>query len=67
MDLVEALLLLGREGERFAGLVVDDDLVQLAEPAVRAKLPGAPAPGTAVTVRLDAADPATRTVTFSPA
>ncbi len=65
LDLVEALLLSGREGERFAGLVVDDDLVQLAEPAVRAKLPGAPEPGSAVTVRLDAADPKTRKVTFS--
>ena len=45
--------------------LVDDDLVQLAEPAVRARLQGAPAPGTPVTVRLEAADPATRKVTFT--
>ncbi len=65
LDLAEALLLQGREGERFAGLVVDDDLVQLAEPAVRAKLPGAPPPGTSVTVVLRSADPAARKVTFA--
>lgn len=65
LDLVEALLLKGREGERFSGLVVDDDLVQLSEPAVRAKLPGAPPPGSAVTVRLESADPAARKVAFS--
>ena len=65
VDLAEALLLSGRVGERFDGLVVDDDLVQLAEPAVRARLQGAPAPGTPVSVRLEAADPATRKVTFT--
>jgi exoribonuclease R len=64
LDLVEALLLHGREGERFDGLVVDDDLVQLTEPAVRAKLPGAPEPGTPVTVVLEQADPAARKVAF---
>jgi exoribonuclease R len=67
LDLAEALLLQGREGERFEGLVVDDELVQLTEPAVRAKVPGAPEPGTPVTVVLDRADPAARTVTFRPA
>ena len=65
VDLVEALLLSGREGERFEGVVVDDDLVQLTEPAARAKLPGAPEPGSAVTVRLERADPATRTLIFT--
>ncbi len=65
LDLVEALLLQGREGERFEGLVVDDDLVQLADPAVRAKVPHAPEPGSAVTIRLEHADPATRTLRFS--
>ena len=66
VDLVEAVLLQGREGERFAAVVVDDGLVQLREPAVRAKLAaGTPEPGSEVTVRLDRADPATRTVAFS--
>ncbi len=65
VDLVEAVLLAGREGERFEAVVIDDNVVQLREPAVRAKVSGAPAPGTAVAVRLDRADPATRTVTFA--
>jgi exoribonuclease R len=66
VDLVEAVLLAGREGERFDGVVIDDGLVQLREPAVRAKVDGeCPEPGSEVTVRLDRADPATRTVTFS--
>ena len=46
--------------------MIDDGLIQLRDPAVRAKLAtGTPAPGTEVTVRLERADPATRTVTFS--
>jgi hypothetical protein len=66
VDLVEAVLLAGREGERFDAVVVDDGLVQLREPAVRARLEGGcPAPGSEVGVRLDRADPATRTVAFS--
>jgi exoribonuclease R len=66
VDLLEAALLSGREGERFAGVVVDEKLVQLAEPAVRARLDGhAPEPGSDVTVRLDKADLASRTVRFS--
>ena len=65
VDLVEAVLLAGREGERFDAVVIDDGLVQLREPAVRARLAGTPAPGTEITVRLERADPATRTVTFS--
>jgi exoribonuclease R len=66
IDLVEALVLTGREGERFAGIVIDDRTVQLAEPAVRAPVEGAcPEPGTEVEVRLSAADAATRSVRFA--
>ncbi len=66
IDLLEAVLLAGREGERFDAVVIDEGLVQLRDPAVRAKLAtGTPAPGTEVTVRLERADPATRTVTFA--
>lgn len=65
VDLVEALLLSGREGERFEVTVVDEGVVQLAEPAVRAKLADAPEPGTRLTVRLEKADPLTRTVVFA--
>jgi exoribonuclease R len=65
VDLVEAVLLSGREGERFDGIVIDDNVIQLRDPAVRAKVSGSPAPGTAVSVRLERADSATRTVTFT--
>ena len=65
VDLVEAVLLSGREGERFEGVVIDDGIVQLRDPAVRAKVSGAPDPGSAVSVRLEDADPATRTVQFA--
>ena len=65
IDLVEALVLTGREGERFAGIVIDDRTVQLAEPAVRAPVEGAcPEPGTEVEVRLSAVEAATRSVRF---
>ena len=68
VDLVEALLLEGREGERFDAVVVDEDLVQLRVPAVRGRLEhGCPEPGTELAVRLDRCDPLTRTVAFSPA
>ena len=66
VDLVEAHLLSGREGERFEAVVVDEGAVQLVEPAVRAKLEGdAPEPGRPVTVRLVRADPAARAVAFA--
>src|SRR5215207_6095015 len=66
VDLVEAVLLAGREGERFQAVVIDDGLVALREPAVRGRLDGdGPAPGTEIAVRLERADPATRTVAFS--
>ncbi|MEY9842310.1 RNB domain-containing ribonuclease [Streptacidiphilus sp. EB103A] len=80
VDLVEAELLRGREGEVFDGVVVDVDerkhltgTVQLRDPAVRARLsddrPGAVALplGTPLRVRLTTADPATRTLRFAPA
>ena len=66
VDLVEALLLQGREGERFEATVIDDRLVQLHDPAVRARIEGeCPEPGSDVIVQLDRSDPATRTVAFS--
>jgi exoribonuclease R len=67
IDLVEAVLLQGREGERFDALVIDEGAVQLADPAVRAKVDGdaCPPPGSEVSVRLDRADAQTRTVAFS--
>jgi exoribonuclease R len=65
VDLVEALVLAGRERERFAGVVIDEATVQLADPAVRAPVEGeCPAPGSEVEVTLIAADAATRSVRF---
>src|SRR5919206_20817 len=52
VDLVEAAVLAGREGERFDAVVIDDGLVQLRAPAVRGRLEdGGAALGAAVTVR----------------
>jgi exoribonuclease R len=66
VDLVEAVLLAGREGERFGAVVIDERLVQLREPAVRGRVEAdCPPPGADVVVRLDRADPATRMVAFS--
>ncbi len=70
VDLVEAALLTGREGETFPAVVIDDGLVQLAAPAVRGRLEGGGAEtGSAITVRLVRAvvraDVAARTVEFS--
>ncbi len=80
VDLVEAELLRGREGEVFDGVVVDVDerkphsgTVQLHAPAVRARLtddrPDAAALplGTRLRVRLTSADPAKPTILFAPA
>ncbi|MDH6126829.1 RNB domain-containing ribonuclease [Kitasatospora sp. GP82] len=77
IDLVEAELLRGREGEDFDAVVIDIDerkpangTVQLCEPAVIARCDGnshhLPL-GERIRVRLTKADPATRTVRFSPA
>ncbi|MHA6759597.1 RNB domain-containing ribonuclease [Streptacidiphilus sp. PAMC 29251] len=80
VDLVEAELLRGREGEVFDGVVVDVDerkpqsgTVQLHAPAVRARLtddrPDAvPLPlGTRLRVRLTIADPTKPIIRFAPA
>ncbi|MFF1796863.1 RNB domain-containing ribonuclease [Kitasatospora sp. NPDC058263] len=76
VDLVEAELLAGREGEDFPAVVIDVDeqrpargTVQLREPAVRARCEaagGAVLPlGGRIVARLTQADPATRTVRFA--
>jgi exoribonuclease R len=66
VDLVEATILAGREGERFDAVVIDKGVVQLRDPAVRGRLAdGGPPPGEEVSVRLERADPATRTVLFA--
>jgi exoribonuclease R len=74
VDLVEATLLAPRVGEVFDAVVVDLDdggdagLVQLSEPAVRARCDGDGLPlGERVRVRLATADPAKRAVRFRPA
>jgi exoribonuclease R len=65
VDLVEAMLLSGREGESFEAVVVDESLLQLRDPAVRARVgKDCPEPGSEVTARLVSADPATRKVRF---
>ncbi|MBN8813043.1 MULTISPECIES: RNB domain-containing ribonuclease [unclassified Sphingomonas] len=69
VDLAEAVMLAGREGEEFAAIVTDVDVrgarMQLADlPIVtRIDAPGA-APGTPLRVRLVDADPADRAVRF---
>lgn len=66
VDLVEAIVLAGRVGETFDAVAVDDDVIVLRDPAVLARLDGASLPaGEEITVRLDAADPVTRSVVFS--
>ncbi len=66
IDLVETVLLQHREGERFDAVVIDDGLVQLRDPAVRAKVvESCPRPGSEICVRLERADPETRSVTFT--
>jgi exoribonuclease R len=70
LDYLESVLLAGRVGEVFEATVVDmrDDrpVVQIAEPAVIAKLDAqGPRPGERLRVRLTAADPDARRVVFS--
>jgi exoribonuclease R len=71
LDYVEAAVLARRVGETFDAVVTDVDekgaLVQLAEPAVRARLDGEAPLGERVRVRLTVADPALRRVRFAPA
>jgi exoribonuclease R len=72
IDLVEAALLTGREGQEFDAVVVDlresgdGGVVQLREPPVRGRVDGAGLPlGTDVRVRLTAASVTDRTVRFA--
>jgi exoribonuclease R len=71
LDYLEAAFLERRVGETFEAVVTDTDdkgaLVQLASPAVRARLVGSVPLGERVTVRLTEADPAKRRVRFAPA
>lgn len=69
LDLAEAVVLAGREGELFDAVVVDEtDLgveIQIAEPAVLAQIEARRVdPGDDVTVRLVTADPSARLVRF---
>jgi exoribonuclease R len=72
VDLAEAVVLAPRVGEEFDAVVVESSakggIVQLTDPAVRGRCGGADLPlGQRIRVRLDTADPAKRTVLFSPA
>ena len=72
VDGAEAVVLAPRVGERFPAVVVEaggkGGVVQLREPAVRARCEGADLPlGERLDVQLVTADPATRTVLFRPA
>lgn len=69
LDLAEALVLSGREGEIFDAVVVDEGEwgveVQIAEPAVLVRMPARKLdPGDDLRVRLINADPATRQIEF---
>ena len=69
IDLAEAVMLAGRMGEAFAAVVTDTDdggaRFQLCDLAVAARLPDRDlAPGDAIEVRLVAADPVARRITF---
>lgn len=71
VDLVEAAVLAGREGERFAASVIDTDergaRIQLLDPAVIARVEHdgvAVAPGDRLEVRLVRADPTERRLEF---
>ncbi len=73
VDLVEAAVLSGREGEQFDAWVIDTDergaRIQLAEPAVIARLDGSGSevmPGDRLIVRLVAADSTERRLSFEP-
>lgn len=64
-DLVEAAVLAPSTGRTFVGVAVDSRTVQLDDPAVVARVADADLPqGERVSVRLTAADPTTRSVTF---
>jgi exoribonuclease R len=70
VDLAEALVLAGRVGETFRGVVTEADdrrgMVQLREPVVRARLDGGGLPvGEEIDVRLSVADVDKRRVVFT--
>jgi exoribonuclease R len=69
LDVAEAIVLAGREGEVFDAVVTDEDQrgarIQIGEPAVVSRVTAHGVnPGDAVRVRLTDSDPATRNVTF---
>jgi exoribonuclease R len=68
-NLAESVLLSGREGDLFDGVIVDEDrhgpVIQIADPAILARVRAARVtPGDEVRVKLVAADVAARTVEF---
>lgn len=65
VDYVEAVMLRERVGETFDAVVVGMGVVQLANPAVRARLRGDAPLGARVRVTLTEADPVARSVRFS--
>ena len=71
LDLVEALVLEPHVGESFPATVVDHRgeraIVQIAEPAIVARIDALPPLGTEITVRLDAVDVADRRIELWPA
>ncbi len=70
IDLAEAVVLAGREGDVFDAVVVEEDrrgvVVQIVQPPVMVRLAAdGVEPGEAVRVRLERADPMARTVAFT--
>jgi exoribonuclease R len=68
-DLAEAVLLSGREGEVFDGVVVDEDdrgaMMQITEPAVLTRIRASRVdPGSPVRAKLVSANPAERRIEF---
>ncbi len=68
-DLAEAVLLAGREGEVFDGVIVDEDqrgpVMQITEPAVLARIRASRVtPGDQVRAKLVSADPTQRRIEF---
>jgi exoribonuclease R len=69
LDLAEAVVLHGCEGQLFAAVVIDEDdrgaVIQIADPAIVARVDAHHVdPGDQIRVRLVAADPGHRTVQF---
>jgi exoribonuclease R len=69
LDVSEAIVLAGREGELFDAVVTDEDergvRIQICDPAIVSRVAAHSVdPGDAVRVRLTGADPAARAVTF---